>query len=91
MLEELLKAGANQDEKDDEGRTALHFACGYGELKCAEVLLQHGASVDTADNNQNTALHYAAGYGQDEGVALLLKQCVFTPYHDKCSGTTARH
>ena len=75
-LEALLAGGANQDEKDDEGRTALHFACGYGELACARVLLKHGAAVDTADNNQNTALHYAAGYGQDAGVALLLEQCV---------------
>ena len=78
-LEELLKGGADKDEKDEEGRTALHFACGYGELKCAEVLLRHGAAVDAADNNQNTALHYAAGYGQDDGVALLLKQCAFAP------------
>ena len=53
--------------------------CRYGEIKCAEVLLEAGASVDAADNNQNTALHYAAGYGQDDGVALLLKQCVALP------------
>lgn len=90
-LEELLKAGANKDEKDDEGRTALHFACGYGEIKCAEVLLQHGASVDTADNNQNTALHYAAGYGQDEGVALLLKQCVPIPHYNAINVIIACH
>jgi len=74
-LLQLLKAGADKDEADEEGRTALHFAAGYGEIKCAEVLLEAGAAVDAADNNSNTALHYAAGYGQDEGVALLLKQC----------------
>ena len=75
-LEQLLAGGAKVDEQDEEGRTALHFACGYGELACAEVLLEHGSAVDTADHNRNTALHYAAGYGQTEGVALLLKQCV---------------
>ena len=74
-LLQLLKAGADKDEADEEGRTALHFAAGYGEIKCAEALLEAGAAVDAADNNSNTALHYAAGYGQDEGVALLLKQC----------------
>lgn len=37
QLKELLEGGADRDEKDDEGRTALHFACGYGELACAEV------------------------------------------------------
>jgi ankyrin repeat protein len=41
-----------------------------------QVLLSFGADVDASDNNKNTALHYAAGYGQDEGVKLLLKQCV---------------
>lgn len=28
----LLQDGADKDEKDPEGRTALHFACGYGEV-----------------------------------------------------------
>lgn len=74
MLSELLKNGANKDEQDDEGRTALHFACGYGELKCAEVLLADGASLELVDHNRNTALHYAAGYGVVEAVELLMKQ-----------------
>ena len=74
ILEELLKGGADKDEQDDEGRTALHFACGYGEVKCAEVLLSKGASVDLVDHNKNTALHYAAGYGIMSSVELLLKQ-----------------
>jgi len=38
-LKELLQGGANKDEKDDEGRTALHFACGYGEIACARELI----------------------------------------------------
>jgi len=61
----------------------LHATCGSGSVLnvmrsvCAEqVLLSFGADVDSSDNNKNTALHYAAGYGQDEGVKLLLKQCV---------------
>jgi Ankyrin repeats (many copies) len=41
-----------------------------------QVLLSFGADVNASDNNKNTALHYAAGYGQDDGVKLLLKQCV---------------
>ena len=39
MLKELLDQGAAVDEQDAEGRTGLHFACGYDELACAEVLM----------------------------------------------------
>lgn len=31
-LKNALEAGGNKDEEDSEGRTALHFACGYGEV-----------------------------------------------------------
>lgn len=71
-LKELLQGGADKDEKDDEGRTALHFACGYGELACAEELIKAGANVNAKDGNDNTPLHYAAGYGQAEAIQLLL-------------------
>ncbi|GBG83729.1 hypothetical protein CBR_g37530 [Chara braunii] len=69
----LAEKDVDKDEKDAEGRTALHFACGYGELACAEALLEAGAGVDAVDNNKNTALHYAAGYGRKECVELLVK------------------
>lgn len=36
-IKALLEAGAKPDEADEEGRTALHFACGYGEIDCAKV------------------------------------------------------
>lgn len=36
-LAELIKGGADLEEKDEEGRTAIHFACGYGEFECAKV------------------------------------------------------
>jgi len=31
-LKAALASGADKDEEDAEGRTALHFACGYGEV-----------------------------------------------------------
>ncbi|MBA0815772.1 hypothetical protein Gohar_000509, partial [Gossypium harknessii] len=31
-LKTALSSGADKDEEDSEGRTALHFACGYGEV-----------------------------------------------------------
>ncbi|XP_057836648.2 ankyrin repeat domain-containing protein 2A isoform X2 [Cryptomeria japonica] len=71
-LEVLIAKGADKDMKDSQGRTALHFACGYG--NCVEVLLEAGASVDSVDKNNNTPLHYASGYGQYECAELLLKK-----------------
>ena len=72
-LEELLAQEADKDAADEEGRSGLHFACGYGELACAKILLQAGAKVDTVDTNKNSPLHYAAGYGQLEAAELLVK------------------
>lgn len=72
-LKELLaQDGADVNESDEEGRTALHFACGYGEAECAKALLDAQADVNRKDKNNNTALHYAAGYGQADMVKLLL-------------------
>ena len=47
-LKKALEEGVDKDEEDSEGRRGLHFACGYGELKCAQVLLEAGAAVDAA-------------------------------------------
>ncbi len=79
LLKELLKNGADKDEPDEEGRTGLHFSCGYGEIDCMNLLLEHGADVNAIDHNKNTALHYAAGYGQAECVAVLLKKYARQP------------
>lgn len=42
QLKALLAENVNVDEQDEEGRTALHFAAGYGELACAEALIDAG-------------------------------------------------
>jgi hypothetical protein len=58
-----LKLCSSSGVRASEGRRGLHFACGYGELQCAQVLLEAGAAMDVVDKNKNTAQHYAAGYG----------------------------
>jgi len=72
-VKELVAAGADVNEKDEDGRSALHFACGYGEIECARILLEAGATVDILDATKNTPLHYAAGYGEKESCELLLE------------------
>ncbi len=40
LLKKLISEGANVDEADEEGRTALHFAAGYGEIECCKALIE---------------------------------------------------
>ena len=55
-LSELIAAGAGDvNASDSEGRAALHFACGYGEMKCAEMLIDAKANSDAVDKNKNSA------------------------------------
>lgn len=73
-LKQLLSEGVNIDDKDEEGRTGLHFACGYGEIDCVNFFIENKADLNCCDNNKNTSMHYAAGYGQVEVVKILLKE-----------------
>ena len=59
-LHELLtsKAG-NVCACDAVGRTALHYAAGYGDREAAAALLAHGAGVNTPDRFGATPLHWA--------------------------------
>ena len=45
---EVFGAGFNIDEQDSTGHSALHFACGYGEVEIVKVLLSSKASVTGA-------------------------------------------
>jgi ankyrin repeat protein len=75
QLKQLIAdKAAEVDDRDEEGRTALHFASGYGEVECMAILLTAGADIDGKDINGNTALHYAAGYGAVEATKVLLEK-----------------
>lgn len=70
-----MPADFDVNEADSSGRTALHFACGYGEVSVVKELLAAKASVTAVDSDKNTPLHYAAGYGETDCVKMLLEQC----------------
>ena len=73
-LHELLKDNTiNLDLQNKNGRTALHLACLYGHLSCAELLLENGANFDLEDNGD----YNANGDCNDIGKTAL--ECCTTP------------
>eukprot|EP00759_Apiculatamorpha_spiralis_P021908 PhF_6_TR26374/c0_g1_i1/m.38023/K15503/ANKRD44; serine/threonine-protein phosphatase 6 regulatory ankyrin repeat subunit B len=66
--EALLKAGAEVDAVDKDGRTALHWALQRGHGRLTLVLLSHGARADIGDTKFGvSALHLAAA-ANDDGI-----------------------
>lgn len=49
--------------RDTEGRTALHYAAGYGHDQCVDLLLSNGADVRVRDATGEVPLHFAAIHG----------------------------
>lgn len=69
-LAELLKAGADPNEKDSFGTPVLAVVAAERDVDTVRLLLDAGADVDAVDALGATALMYA---GNEECVELLLK------------------
>lgn len=70
-LAAALSEGAQVDAKDENDRTALHWAAEGGFADCVGKLLEAGAQVDAADADGQTPLHVAC-LCEEAGVARLL-------------------
>jgi len=55
----LLKAGAKVSGMDSQGRTPLHLAAKFDNVRAAEVLIKEGAKVMARDMTGRTPLDYA--------------------------------
>ena len=55
------------------GRTALHIAAEYGDLKIVGYLLEIGADVDALDNSDCPPIFYAMQQGHLDLVKLLIQ------------------
>lgn len=69
----LIRKGANIDDVDDRGFTALHFAAIHGAHACLTYLLDQGADVNKVSKKGNTALMLACQVGQRSVVTILCK------------------
>jgi ankyrin repeat protein len=74
MIEKLLKAGADPNERQPHGETPLMFAARNGNPEAIRVLLDNKADVNAKENIRGTtALMWAAEQAHPEAVAELLK------------------
>lgn len=69
----FLQDGADTEEKDSRGYTALLLAARRGLWEIADLLLEAGADPYPADDRGRTALHYAVAAGSSSTVKLLLQ------------------
>ena len=68
----LLQEGANINQKDKRGNTALHYAAKHGFAEMVTLLLDNKANINQPNNNGWTPLWVAAETGKIEVVKLLL-------------------
>ncbi|QOD37980.1 ankyrin repeat domain-containing protein [Candidatus Wolbachia massiliensis] len=71
-MKTLIDKGANANNKDNEGRTPLHYAAKQGYTEIVKILIDKKANIDEKTNNGLTPLHYAAKYGYTEIVEILI-------------------
>nr|CAG2216169.1 unnamed protein product [Mytilus edulis] len=66
VVKRLLMIGALVDDRDVDGKTALHVAADNGHADVVDVLLEFNAGADTETIKGMTPLHFAATNGHDE-------------------------
>ncbi|KAJ3161457.1 hypothetical protein HDU86_007239 [Geranomyces michiganensis] len=77
--------------KDEDGRTALHWAASGKHLEITRALLAAGADATKADDGGMTALHIASSTGSHELLGLLLAAAPAAIDNKTESGQTALH
>jgi ankyrin repeat protein len=73
LVKLLLDKGADIDDADNDGITALYVASEAGALNVVQLLVERGARVDVRDNSGGTPLHQAAKYTKGDVAAFLLQ------------------
>ena len=91
-IEALLERGADVNEAQGDGMTALHWAADHGDAEMADLLIQAGANLDAVTRlGGYTPLLIAAEEGRIDVLLALLEAGADPHARRDRSGTTALH
>lgn len=65
IIQALLDAGSDVNQRDERGKTPLFHAVITGNAQTIETLLNNGADLNAVDNDGNTALFWVQTYGEE--------------------------
>lgn len=71
IVELLMNAGININDKNSKQGTALLFGTLYGKVNLIEFLIKNGCDINSRDQHGNTALDFATSCGYDKVIQLL--------------------
>jgi len=71
-VRQLVETGADLEQRDERGSTAIHYAA-CGQYHIAEYLLAKGADIEATDCDGLTPLHVAFLRGDRTMLELLVK------------------
>ncbi|XP_021298262.1 potassium channel SKOR isoform X2 [Herrania umbratica] len=82
QLKSLIRAGADPDKTDYDGRSPLHLAASKGHDDITQYLIQHGVDINLKDKFGNTPLLEAIKNGHDHVAAMLVREGAYLNIDD---------
>ncbi|XP_064461428.1 death-associated protein kinase 1-like isoform X2 [Ornithodoros turicata] len=90
-LEELFSmSNINPNQSNKHGETAVHVACGLGQMSILKLLHSKGANLKLTDSHGDSAIYWAARQGHTDIIQYLWEHGVSVDCQNKI-GETALH
>lgn len=87
MASQLIRSGADVNQKDQHGNTALHSAAEMGNRDVVRELLHAGANPSAQNEWGIAPLHYAATLNDHHMVSMLMQNGAFVDVQDNSRRT----